>query len=87
MVQKPHLGPKTVRAGDKKVAERMKRTFILQLAADHHISVSDQVLDDILSDPELRDPLKWAGRGDKLPKQTLGASKISVLRYSCDVRM
>jgi hypothetical protein len=25
MVQKPHLRPKTVRAGDKKIAERMKR--------------------------------------------------------------
>ena len=57
MVQKPHLRPKKVGAGDKKVAERMKRSFLRQLAASHEISVSDEALDQMLRDPELREPI------------------------------
>jgi len=55
MVRKPHLRPKKVSAGDKKVAERMKRTFLLQLAEARGISVTDEMLKHILQDPHFRE--------------------------------
>ena len=84
MVQKQHLRPKTVRAGDKKVAERMKRRFILRLAADRHISISDQVLDDILRDPELRDPVGLCAYAadllERLEGRAAGAASLALWR-------
>jgi len=57
MLQKPHLQPKKVGSGDKKVAERMKTTFLRRLAETHRISVTDETLDDMLQDPNLREPI------------------------------
>ncbi len=57
MVQKPHLRPKKVSSSDKKVAEKMKRTLLLRLAKARGISVTDETLDDILQDPDLREPI------------------------------
>ncbi|MEN3327934.1 MAG: hypothetical protein V7638_2741 [Acidobacteriota bacterium] len=57
MVQKPHLQPKKVGSGDKKVAERMKRNFLGQLAVAHQISVTSAMLDHMLQDPNLREPI------------------------------
>ena len=57
MVQKPHLQPKKVGAGDKKVAERMKRNFLVRLAAANGISAVDQAADRVLQEPELRNPI------------------------------
>ena len=57
MVKKPHLQPKKVGAGDKKAAERMKRTFLRRLADARGISVTDEMLDDMLQDPNLREPI------------------------------
>ena len=55
MVQKPHLRTKKVSTSDKKVAERMKRTFLLRLAQARGISVTDEMVDDMLRDPNLRE--------------------------------
>ena len=57
MVQKPHLRPKKVSANARKVAERMKRTFLVRLAEARGISVSGEMLDDMLQDPNLREPV------------------------------
>jgi hypothetical protein len=57
MVQKPHLRPKQVSANARKVAERMKRTFLVRLAEARGISVSGGMLDDMLQDPNLREPV------------------------------
>ncbi len=84
MVQKPHLRAKTVRARDKRVAERMKRRFILRLAADRHISVADQVLDDILRDPKLRDPVGLCAYAadllERLEGRAAGAASLALWR-------
>ncbi len=57
MVQKPHLRPKKIRTSDKKVAERMKRTFLVQLAKALGISVTNEALEEMLEDPKLRDSI------------------------------
>ena len=57
MVQKPHLRPKKVSANHKKVAEKMKRNFLVRLADARGISVSGETLDDMLRDPNLREPI------------------------------
>lgn len=57
MVQKPHLRPKKVSGSDKKVAERMKRTFLLRLAEARGISVNNEMLDNMLQDPNLRESI------------------------------
>jgi hypothetical protein len=57
MVKKPYLQPKKVGPGDKKAAERMKRTFLRRLAEARGFLVSDEMLDDMLQDPNLREPI------------------------------
>jgi hypothetical protein len=57
MIQRPHLQPKKVRTTDKKVAERMKRNFLRRLAEARGISVTDERLDHMLEDPNLRDSI------------------------------
>jgi hypothetical protein len=84
MVQKPHLRSKTVRPGDKKAAEKMKHSFIVRLAADHHISVSDQVVDEILRDPGLREPVGLCTYAADLLKRlegrAVGAASLALWR-------
>jgi hypothetical protein len=57
MVQKPHLQPKHVRTSDKKVAEKMKRTFLRRLAEAREVCVTEETLDAMLKDPALRDAI------------------------------
>jgi hypothetical protein len=84
MVQKPHLRPKKVGAGDKKVAERMKRTFLLQLAEAHGISVTEKMLDDMLQDPNLRDAVGLctyaADLLQRLKGRAVGAASLALWR-------
>lgn len=84
MVRKPHLRPKKIGAGDKKVAERMKRGFLLRLAASHGISVSDKMLDEMLQDPDLRESLGLcAYAGDLLQRlegRAVGAASLALWR-------
>ena len=84
MVQKPHLRPKKVSTSDKKVAERMKRRFLLQLAASHEISVSDESLDQMLRDPELREPAGMCAYAadllQRLEGRAVGAASLALWR-------
>ena len=84
MVQKPHLRPKKVGASDKKVAERMKRIFLRQLAEARGISVTDEMLDDILQDPNLRDPVGLctyaADLLQRLNGRAVGAASLALWR-------
>lgn len=84
MVQKPHLQPKKVGAGDKKVAERMKRTFLIRLAGARGISVSEEMLDDMLRDPNLRDPVGLctyaADLLQRLEGRAVGAASLALWR-------
>ena len=84
MVQKPHLRPKKVGARDKKVAERMKRTFLLRLAKVRGISVTDEMLDDILQDPNLRESVGLctyaADLLERLQGRAVGAASLALWR-------
>ena len=84
MVQNPHLRPKKVGAGDKKVAERMKRTFLLQLAVARGMSVSEKMLDDMLQDPDLRDAVGLctyaADLLQRLKGRAVGAASLALWR-------
>lgn len=84
MVQKPHLRPKKVGASDKKVAERMKRTFLLRLAEARGISVTDEMLDDMLLDPNLRDSVGLCTYGadllQRLKGRAVGAASLALWR-------
>ena len=83
MVQKPHLRPKKVNARDKKVAERMKRTF-LRLAKARGISVNDQTLDDMLQDRNLRESIGLctyaADLLERLKGRAVGAASLALWR-------
>lgn len=57
MVQKPHLRPKKIRTSDKKAAEKMKRNFLVQLAKAREISVTNDALEEMLEDSQLRDSI------------------------------
>jgi hypothetical protein len=84
MVQQPHLRPKKVGAGDKKVAERMKRTFLHRLAEAHAISVTDEMLDHMLQDPSLRDSVGLctyaADLLQRLEGRAVGAASLALWR-------
>ena len=84
MVQKPHLRPKKVSTSDKKVAERMKRTFLLRLAAARGISVTDEIMDDMLQDPNLRDSVGLctyaADLLQRLKGSAVGAASLALWR-------
>lgn len=84
MVQKPHLRPKKIGAGDKKVAEKMKRTFLVQLAATRGISVTNEKLDDVLQDPNLREPVSLctyaADLLRRLKGNAFGAASLALWR-------
>lgn len=84
MVQKPHLRPKKVGIRDKKVAERMKRTFLLRLAEVRGISVTDEMLDEILQDPNLRDSVGLctyaADLLQRLRGRSIGAASLALWR-------
>jgi hypothetical protein len=57
MVNKPHLTPKKVGAGDKKVAHNMKRAFVSGFVARQNGSISSNDLDALVGDPEYREPI------------------------------
>jgi hypothetical protein len=84
MVQKPHLQPKKVGAGDKKVAERMMRNFLVRLAAANGISAVDQAADQVLQEPELRDPIGLcaytADLLQRLEGKAVGAASLALWR-------
>lgn len=84
MIQNPHLRPKKVDAGDKKVAERMKRKFLLRLAAARGIRVNDEMLDDMLQDPNLRDSVGLctyaADLLQRLEGTAVGAASLALWR-------
>ena len=84
MVQNPHLRPKKVGPRDKKVAEKMKRTFLLRLAEARGISVTNETADDILQDPNLREPLSLCTyASDLLQRQkgrAFGAASLALWR-------
>ena len=84
MVQNPHLRPKKVATRHKKVAERMKRTFLLRLAEARGISVTNETLDAILQDPNLREPVGLCTyASDLLQRQkgiAVGAASLALWR-------
>jgi hypothetical protein len=84
MVRRPHLRPKTVGGGDKKVAERMKRGFILRLAAARGMGGAEQVADDIMGDPTFREPVGLctyaADLLDRLEGRVVGAASLALWR-------
>jgi len=84
MVQKPHVRPKKIGAGDKKVAERMKRTFLVRLAKARGISVTEKMLDDVLQDPNLREPIGLctyaADLLQRLEGRAVGAASLALWR-------
>jgi hypothetical protein len=84
MVQKPHLRPKRVTTSDKKVAEKMKRTFLRRLAEARGISVTDEVLDDMLQDPNLRSPIGLCAYSadllQRLEGRAVGAASLALWR-------
>ena len=84
MVQNPHLRPKKVGPRDKKYAEKMKRNFLLQLAKVRGISVNDQILDDVLQDSTLREPVGLctyaADLLQRLRGRTVGAASLALWR-------
>ena len=84
MVQKPHLRPKKVSGSDKKVAERMKRTFLRRLAEVRGILVTDEMLDDMLQDPNLRDSIGIctyaADLLQRLQGRAVGAASLALWR-------
>jgi len=84
MVQKPHLRPKKITTGNKKVAERMKRIFLRRLADARGVSVTDKTLDDMLQDPNLREPIGLctyaADLLQRLQGRALGAASLALWR-------
>jgi len=84
MVQKPHLRPKKVTAGAKKVAERMKRTFLVRLAEARGISVTGELLNDMLQDRNLREPIGLCTYADdllqRLKGKAVGAASLALWR-------
>ena len=84
MVRKPYLRPKKVSAGNKKIAERMKRNFLLRLAASHEISVSVETLDEMLHAPELREPIGLCAYAadllQRLEGRAVGAASLVLWR-------
>ena len=84
MVRRPHLTPKKVGPRDKKVAERMKRNFLHRLATYHGVSVSDETLDQMLQDPELREPVGLcayaADLRQRLEGRSVGAASLALWR-------
>lgn len=84
MVQKPHLRPKKVRTSDKKVAERMKRTFLLRLAQARGISITEEMLEQLLQDPNLREPLGLCTYAqdllERLKGTAVGAASLALWR-------
>ena len=84
MVQKPHLRPKKVSASDKKVAERMKRAFLLQIAKARGISVTDDMLDSMLQDRNLREPIGLCAYAadllQRLKGRAVGAASLALWR-------
>jgi len=84
MVQKPHLRPKKVSTSHKRVAERMKRTFLHRLADARGISLTDESLDHILHDPNLREPLGLCTYAEdllqRLKGRAVGAASLALWR-------
>ena len=84
MVQKPHLRPKKVGTHDKKVAERMKRTFLLRLADARGISVSEEMIDNVLQDQNLREVVGLctyaADLLQRLEGRAVGAASLALWR-------
>jgi hypothetical protein len=84
MIRRSHLRPKKVYAGDKKVAERMKRDSLLRIAAFHGIPVSEEVASEMLEDPELREPVALCTyAGDllhRLEGRVAGAASLALWR-------
>jgi hypothetical protein len=84
MVQKPHLRPKKVTTGHKKVAERLKRTFLVRLAVARGISVTDELLNDMLQDRNLREPIGLCTYADDLLQRlkgtAVGAASLALWR-------
>ena len=62
----------------------MKRKFLLQLATSHGISVSDETLDEMLQDPELREPIGLctyaADLLQRLEGRAVGAASLALWR-------
>lgn len=84
MVQRPHLRPKKVAPSDKKVAERMKRSFLRRLAEARGISVTDEMLDDMLEDLTLRDRIGLctyaADLLQRIEGRAVGAASLALWR-------
>ena len=84
MVQKPHLRPKKITAGNKKVAERMKRTFLLRLAEARGISATNEKVDEMAKDPNLRESISLctyaADLLQRLEGRTSGAASLALWR-------
>src|SRR6185369_17912054 len=72
MVQKPYLRPKKVNTSDKKIAERMKRTFLVRLAKARGISVTDKLLNDMLHDRNLRESISLCTYAEDLLQRLKG---------------
>jgi len=84
MVQKPYLRPKKVNTSDKKIAERMKRTFLVRLAKARGISVTDKLLNDMLHDRNLRESISLCTYAEdllqRLKGRAVGAASLALWR-------
>jgi len=72
MVRVPHLKPKKVVAADKKVAEAMKRGLVRKLALSVHLSITDEAVEQILREPELREAVGMITYADDLLQRLNG---------------
>ena len=75
LVRLPHLRPKKLRAGDRKRAGKMKRDFVLALAAERRIDVPDARVEEIVADPDLRAPLALCAYAVNLLERLKGWSE------------
>ncbi|MFZ5891913.1 MAG: hypothetical protein ACOY0T_12735 [Myxococcota bacterium] len=74
MVRLPHLTPKKVGAADKKIAENMKRGFLRKLAVRASLAVPEEVVDQVLREPELKEAVGLVTYADDLLQRLNGVA-------------
>jgi hypothetical protein len=84
MVRVPHLRPKRLQPADKKVAENLKRRFVRSLAQLQGVDLTDQALQWMLAQPELREPIGLCTYAEDLLERidgvSVGAASLALWR-------
>lgn len=75
MVNRPHLRPKKVSASDKKTAERLKHDFLKSLVAKSGAIVSDEDIDGLLANPDLREAIGLCAYVSDVLSRTKGVAR------------